>query len=217
MMTLHPGFRRLVLKNIPKLRSEDLDNYDRLLALRWELVHRRAMVDEAQGDVKTPQGSSTPTHEERPGGPQPIRDYRELPSQVPHRHASRREIDQLIDETTRQANRIIARYRKEFDALHKLWVARRNFALHQGGMLQIPSDPKDLANFLRALRFYIVVQAQTLPALTANRIKNIPWGRVLAAAATAGLVLYGLGQFESKDPGQKPPPQPPPDSTMIRQ
>lgn len=134
MMPLHPGFRRLVLQNIPKLERKDLNDYDGLLALRLDFVHRRSHVD----------------------------------------GAARKQLDVLIAETTQQANKIIAPYRKQFDALHKLWSARRNFALHQGGMLQIPSSWEELKGFAGALGGYLLVQVhpRILWLLATARFKN---------------------------------------------
>ncbi len=214
MVTLHPSFRRLVLKNIPKLKSEDLDNYDSLLALRLELVHRRSLVPDIQVDGTKPyepDGQGAPPDE---GKPLPMRPYGELPEDTGSRQETpRQKINRLITETTLRADKTIEPYREEFDALHRLWVARRNFALHQGSSLQIPSDPKDFWNFVKAAGVYHGVQLQTLPRVTLSRIKKVEWGRVLAVAVAAGLVLYGISQLELKDPGRDPQP---PDSTIAR-
>ncbi len=205
MMPLHPSFRKLVLENIPQLDREDLDNYDSLLALRLEFVHRRS-------HVVGPRKPQTGEHDDSgkpPSGDDPNAKRQGTP---------REELDHLIEETTRQANKIIAPYRAQFDALHKLWSARRNFALHQGGILQIPASREELGNFFRTLGQYLRAQVQTFPVLAKGRLKRPAYvGRLAAIVVMVCMILYGLGSLEKDRNGKDPQPPRDPDSTAVQQ
>lgn len=219
MMPLHPSFRSLVLRNIPQLDREDLDDYDGLIALRLELVHRRSHVPgPPQPGVPNPDGESP---RDDSGKPKIRRKLRRPPLVVwPREGTPREKLDFLIDETTRRANAIIAPYRAQFDALHKLWSARRNLALHQGGILQIPSSWEGLKCFAGALGKYVLVQlnlTKVVWPLTRGRLKNPSFlGRWAAIAAFVSMLLYGVSTLQK---GGDNVPQPPKDrdSTAVRQ
>lgn len=223
MMPLHPSFRRLVLESIPQLEREDLDNYDGLIALRLELVHRRSHVlgpknpGQTNPDGQGPNDGSGPSK----GGDDvvmkrrtPIRRKQILPGQG----TPREQLDHLIDETTARANAIIAPYRAQFDALHQLWAARRNLALHQGGILQIPSSGEGWKRFASALGNYLLVQMQTFPVLAKSRIERPAFiGRWAAIAALVSILLYGISVLEKGGNANAPIPRKEPDSTAVRQ
>ncbi len=221
MMPLHPSFRRLVLEHIPDLDREDLDNYDSLIALRLEFVHRRSHVSGLPPiPIKTNPDNQGP--KDGAGKPKTGDDPNASRSQFrpPKRRQQgtpREELDHLIEETTRQANKIIEPYRAQFDALHKLWSARRNLALHQGGILQIPSSWEGLKGFVSALGNYFRVQVQTVPVLTKGRLTNPSFiGRWAAIAVMVSMLLYGVSTLKKGDNGNFPPPKDP-DSTAVRQ
>jgi len=189
MTSLHPSFRRLILENLSELDSEKLNRYEGLLALRLELVHQRSL---APASIK---GEGL--------GPT----------------ATRGEIDALIRKTTEQANSIIAPVRMEFDALHKLWMARRNLAFRQGGFLQIPTTPEGLRFFFQATRAYFRTQREVFGVLTKYRFRNKSnRKRLLAIAVLILFVLLGLDSLErNRKPNNDRPPDPkPPDSTIVR-
>jgi len=52
MMPLPPSFRRLLLAKIPKLKREDLNKYDSLLALRYQAVHQKSLDLERRKDFE---------------------------------------------------------------------------------------------------------------------------------------------------------------------
>lgn len=223
MMPLHPSFRRLVLQNISQLDREDLDNYDSLLALRLDLVHRRSHVSAIQIQ-KNPEGSGPKGGSDYPPSgesPNAKRRSSDRPKQAsPAPGSPRAKVDDLIDETTRRANAIIAPYRAQFNALHKLWAARRNLALHQGGILQIPSSWEGWKGFAGALGKYVFVQlnfTKVVWPLTEGRLKNPSFlGRWAAIAAFVSILLYGVSTLQEGD-GNFPQPQKAPDSTAVRQ
>ena len=223
MMPLHPGFRRLVLESIPQLKREDLDNYDGLLALRLELVHRRSHVlgpknpGQTNPDGQGPNDGASPSK----GGDDVVMKRRTLIRRkqiLPSQGTPREELEHLIDEITERANAIIAPYRAQFDALHRLWSARRNLALHQGGILQIPSSGEGWKRFASALGNYLLVQMQTFPVLAKGRIARPAFiGRCAAIAALVSILLYGISSFEKGGNDNNPLPPKDPDSTAVRQ
>ncbi len=191
MTSLHPSFRRLILENLSELDSEKLNRYEGLLALRLELVHQRSLTPASiLGKGLRPVVTAT-----------------------------RGEIDALIRKTTEQANRIIAPVRTEFDALHKLWMARRNLAFRQGGFLQIPTTTKGLRFLFQATRAYFGTQREVFGVLTKYRLRNKSnRKRLLAIAVLILLVLFGLDSLDrNRKPNDDRPPDPkPPDSTIVR-
>lgn len=223
MMPLHPSFRRLVLEHIPKLKREDLDDYDSLIALRLELVHRRSHVVGPKPIGQTNpegQGPKDGSGKPRNGDNHNVsrRTRRRPNGEEPRQGTPREELDDLIDETTRRANAIIAPYRAQFDALHKLWAARRNFALHQGGLLQIPASREKWRSFFGALGQYLRVQVQTFPVLVNGHLKRPEyWGRLAAIVVMVSMILYGLSSFEKDRNGKDPQPPRAPDSTAVQQ
>lgn len=185
MVTLHPSFRRLVLENISKLKSEDLDHYDSLLGLRLQLLHQRSLPPKSRFEVESDHNQPAPE-----------------PKQFPQ--AWREEIDELIRLTTITANKIIAPYRPQFNALHKLWAARRNLALHQGGLLQIPSSIASWAKWGHALSQYYVAQIQALGPLVTYRIKNTSWWQVILIAIALTIGILGLSSLDMAPNGKLP-------------
>jgi len=222
MMPLHPSFRKLVLEHIPQLDREDLDNYDGLLALRLEFVHRRSHVAGPPPPIPIPPNPDDQGPKDDSGKPRDG-DNRRTPRRPPEgedrrQGTPREELNHLIEETTRRANAIIAPYRPQFDALHKLWSARRNLALHQGGMLQIPTSREGLQGFANALGSYLRVQVQTFPVLAKGRLKSPSFvGRWAAIVVMVSLILYGLSSLAKGDNGNFPRPPKDPDSTAVQQ
>jgi hypothetical protein len=182
MMPFALSFRRLVLKYIPQLKSEDLDRHESLIALRHQLIQEK--------NIKPPQ-----TH---------------LPI-----------LDENIEKAAREANAILAPYKKEFEAVLRLWLARRQLALKQGGLLQIPTTWEGFVGFFGALGNYLWVQVTTFPTLTRNRIKNLSLGHWVAIAVLVILLCLGAISLKKGDQIGKIPKQPEngaliQDSTAIR-
>jgi len=187
MTPLHPDFRRLVRKYIPQLDAEDLARYDGLIALRLDLLQQRSLVPGRQsGDLGVYKSSA----QERPTGAVSV-------SQVPG--SPREEVDAFIDRVTQAANAIIAGVREEFDAVHRLWMARRQLAYKQGGLLQIPTSREALTGFVGALLNYYRVQASTFSILLGNRIKNLSPGKILFYAAMVGVLSFSLCNLAKRD------------------
>lgn len=192
MTPLHSEFRRLVRKYIPQLDAEDLARYEGLIALRLDLLQQRSLVPGRQSEDLGVSKKSAPG---RPAGAVSS-------SQVPG--SPREEVDAFIDRVTRAANDILAGVRKEFDAVHRLWLARRRLAYKQGGLLQIPTSKEELTGFLGALGNYYRAQAATFPILLGNRIRNLSPGKVLFYVAMAGLLSFSVCNLTKPDDGRKP-------------
>ncbi|MEK7728763.1 MAG: hypothetical protein AAB354_10150 [candidate division KSB1 bacterium] len=218
MITLHPGFRRLVLKNIPELDSEDLNDYDSLLAYRWQLEHEKSLVPgKVSPEPKPPQ---PPAHEEPPIEVDKVSRSTQHPttstSDGSRSTTPRDEVVRLISTATRLANSIIDDYRPQFDKLHELWTARRNVALRQGGMLQIPRNGQELTTLAGALGTYYWVQIKTFPTLAISRIKNFPWRTWVLVGVFVSVALLALASLDDGTDRKDPRPPQPPDSTQVR-
>lgn len=192
MTPLHPDFRRLVRKYIPQLNAEDLARYEGLIALRLDLLQQRSLVPGRQSEDLGVSKKSTPG---RPAG---------AVSSSPAPGSPREEVDAFIDRITRAANDILAGVRKEFDAVHRLWLARRQLAYKQGGLLQIPVSWEKLTGFLGALGNYYRTQAATFPILLGNRIKNLSPAKILVYVVMVGLLSFSLCNRPKPDDGRKP-------------
>lgn len=78
----------------------------------------------------------------------------------------------LIDEVNNEAKNVFHPYQKEFELLTKLWQARREFALTQGNFHQIPTNWKDLGNFIWKMLKYYAIEFYALPLLWKNKVKG---------------------------------------------
>jgi len=202
MTPLHPRFRRLVRKYIPQLDNEDLDRYDGLVALRLELLEQRSLLPPKPPEEEPPDIRSAGRKRQQGES-----------SAFPAAGSPREELDAFIDRVTRAANAILAGVREEFDAVHRLWMARRQLAYKQGGLLQIPTSWEELTGFVGALFNYYRVQASTFPILLGKRIKNLSAGKILFYAAMVGVLSFSLCNLAKQDDGRKP--QPPGSGTVT--
>jgi hypothetical protein len=78
----------------------------------------------------------------------------------------------LIEEINKEAKNVFYPYNREFELLSKLWQARREFALTQGNFHQIPTNWRDLGNFIWKLLKYYAIEFYALPVLWKNKVKG---------------------------------------------
>ncbi len=219
MITLHPGFRRLVLKNIPQLDGEDLNDYDGLLAYRWQLEHEKSLARDKGAQPGVSEKKPKHEHEEPPAEIDNAARAAGHPRHGGHgsTHTTPRgEVVRMITTTTRLANSVIGKHRTQFDKLHELWAARRNVAVRQGGMLQIPRNLNELTALAGALGTYYWVQIKTFPTLASNRLKNFPWRSWVLVGVFVSLALLALASLDEREGRKDPLPPQSPDSTQVR-
>jgi hypothetical protein len=166
MMPFHPSFRFLLRKYIPQVSNEDLDRHESLMALRLQLKLERNMPPE------------TPTPDYRQAAGESARDLR----------------NRLIREATVQANGtdgtgIFSSFEREFNAVHRLWTARRQLALRPNPYSQTLSSPGRWRKLAGSVLNYYRVRMETFIVLEANRFRFFK-GRILAVIIL--LVLAGL-------------------------
>jgi hypothetical protein len=148
MMTLNPVLRKLILENIPEFTNEDLDRYESLLALRLELSEQKSVVP-----IQVLIGNNDPDRTQEFDYP-------------------RARITTLIARTSAEAAGIVTPGYQKFQDVHQLWLARRRLALHQGGLLQIPSTWDKLAGLVKATCYDFWVQLKTFPRRTKDRVNS---------------------------------------------
>jgi len=122
MLIFDPAFRTLLLKRIRGLTNENLSAYEGLTALQVELIQILRTVEPeivVVRKVKRPYGKIG---------------YKKIRKKNPVREG----LIEQIKEAERRAHDIIKDFEKEFNALHKLWIARRRFALQRGNYFPIP-------------------------------------------------------------------------------
>ncbi|MCI0690839.1 hypothetical protein L0337_02410 [candidate division KSB1 bacterium] len=187
MTPFHPTFRRLLRRNIPQVRDEDLNRHESLFALRQQLVIDKHIV--AEKYVPPPQqGPQVQQQQERP--PEPS--YEQPPCT--------KGIDDDIADATSQAQAIFAPYSKVYDASLRLWVARRQIVLKQGNFFQIPLSLGKIWKLIRAIWDYRKAQIRTLPTIAANRVKKVSLIRVMSFIVFIALLLSCLYALMPRKP-----------------
>ena len=79
-------------------------------------------------------------------------------------------IRERVKDYTGEAEKILLPYKNSYNAAHKLWIARREFALEQGYLLQIPPTFQRFVRFSRKAVKYQFVRIETLPILWVYKI-----------------------------------------------
>lgn len=152
-----------MLKKIPDLTSAQLDRYDSLIALLSEFIH-----DQAGVRLTPPPGGGVPL--EIP----PPRVRHELLAVKPRQTT----LDDGVRIVSDEAYSLLAPYRVRFEALHDLWIARHRLANQQGSLLQLPTSPARLKNWVTAAVNYEWVNIRTSIVLFDEQIggslDNIP-------------------------------------------
>ncbi len=173
MLPLSLSFRRMVLKYIPQLKSEDLDDYDNLIALRHQVNEdiKNYNKDARNFDTSDDRYDSKKKKTDAVDDQQDFKTKKtdEADDQQNLKLKSKIEAwQELKTKTTKKINDILSDYSKVFNAVQKLYSAKKQYAQQQGNMQQIPSSPESLGYFLKAAANYRWAQFQTLPLLWGN-------------------------------------------------
>ncbi|MBV6504990.1 MAG: hypothetical protein ILNGONEN_00546 [Syntrophorhabdaceae bacterium] len=169
MTPLHPGLRRLIQRYIPELTREELARYESLLALRLELTQQKSGVP-AMVHVEAYNDQQV---DDRP----------------------RQRYDALIKLSENKAADIIARHYRKFELAHRLWMARRQIALHQGGLLQIPTTWKGFCGLVKTTHRYYWDERKTHFQLARLRLADLSikhWIFIAVMVVLLGLGIYTL-------------------------
>jgi len=117
-----------------------------------------------------------------------------------------------ITSISNESEEIFQNYSKQYNAVHELWLARRQFALEQGKYLQIPTSFTALYRYVETGFKYHLVQIKTLPILWINQLKyflrNVGSGGFLVLAVVVALILLGLGALNLKNDRDREWPKP---------
>jgi len=201
MLPLNLSFRKMIRKYIPQITSEDLNNYENLIALRHQVFQEINIVGDMNSS--TPPGESGKENE----NDQQINNNSGNNEENEPTQLDRKE---LTKEITEKANDIIKKYKKPFEAALQLWIARKQFAQEQGYFSQIPNSVQGFKRFIRTAINYRNVQRKTLPILWKNRtiyfFQNLSMSKVIAIAIVVVLVVIGFQAVNIKDkiPGEEP-------------
>lgn len=196
MTPFNLSFRHLLRKYIPQLTDKNINEHEMLFTYRSVLQRELNFV--------------------------PLK-YLEGPGQYdtdvdPAEEHYKKPIRKRIESVSKEAQTIIEPYKEEFEALHKLWIARRKFALEQGHFLQIPSTLEGLGRYVRAAIEYRIVQIQTLPKLWINRfnhfMKNLSFAKSVIIVGAVLLIILGLVAADSLFKGEPPVVSDIPDQTI---
>jgi hypothetical protein len=195
MTPFHPTFRRLLRRNIPQLKDEDLNRHEGLFALRHHLVLEKH-IGSREYEPPTKQLKKGRQKREKPQQDQP-----------PHQEPPEKGIDKDIAQATEQAQAIFVPYAREYEASLRLWVARRQLMLQQSNFFQIPFSWRRFKRLVAAIWNYRNVQLATFFTLAANRIKyyaqNLSVGKLLGIVILVALLIIGLYTLTPKQrPGQ---------------
>jgi hypothetical protein len=180
MTPFHPAFRRLLRQFIPQLKNDDLNRHESLTALRLHLLLKSDMQPPRIGTPGVASGS---------GGGAGSGGRKRIVVPPPPGLASD------IDAAAKEANAILAPYKREYEAAVRLWIARRRLALQQGRFFQIPLNGREAKLLAGAIANYWRANGKTLPVLIANRVKyslqNISIVQIIFIIALVALSYYG--------------------------
>lgn len=163
MTPLQFAFRKLLLRNIPKLTSDDLDRYDNLLALRADYIHQlqlNSLPEEIIVHVKK----------------SPIRKIVDLSKKIKatlQQAIPRNDLIDAVKISSDEVHQVIEPHRVRFEALHRLWIARRQLAAHQGNLLQIPTTLEGVKHLGEAIIDNTIVEIQTTRTLVKEKIRDL--------------------------------------------
>lgn len=173
MMPLNLSFRKLILRNIPELKADDLDRYESLLALRTELIHD---LSEAGNSVVFPNGDPENGDESIPGEAgekgTPLRKKRVLPGGAQVRRQETVPIIEQIKNITQQVYNRLSPFRERLAALHAIWISRRQLALSEGNLLQIPNTKEGFKNLFGAIYDYRIRQLPNFGIVLKGRFRK---------------------------------------------
>jgi hypothetical protein len=212
MTPLHLSFRGLISRYIPQLTHEDVTRYESLVAFRHQLI--------LEENFEPPQKDEYPqndiTRDKSPDDKSPNSGHSK---QTPPRLIP----NGLIRNVNKQANDIVRPFKKEYEAVVRLWNARRQVVVRQRHYGQIPDTAQRLKDLICAMVKYRWVQIRTFPILLKNRIKfyveSLSPKGILFIMVLVILVYLGLRALTS--PNEKPQPNGsvvvPPDSTVQPQ
>lgn len=220
MLQLNLSFRKLLLRNIAQLKSEDLDRYENLLALRSELIHQLALsrqvivrpeheeetIDQCLTAMKTAQTKAGSESLLKPTRPLPNVSYTTV-------KVDQDKIEDQIKQITAEANEVIEPFRDRFEALHAIWISRRKLAVSQGNLLQIPTTVEGYKNLFIAVLDYRVGQIKNFAVVLRGRVadffsfladnaKTILW-TVIILVLLGSLVLLLMPKTQERKPIQK--------------
>jgi len=212
MTPLHLSFRNLISRNIPQLPHDAVERYESLVALRHHLI--------LEENLKPPKKDGDDYDDVKPGklrrGKSPNPDHS---NQTPPRP----KLTGLILDVNKQANDIVRPFKKEYEAVVRLWNARRQVAVRQRHYGQIPDTTQRLKDLVGALVNYRKVQIQTFPILLKNRLKfyveSLSLKGLLFIMVLVIFVCLGLRALLSTNEQPKPDGSVvvPPDSTVQSQ
>lgn len=130
-----------------------------------------------------------------------------IPAKLPP-GVSARVLSPAIEAATRDANAILAPYKEQYEAVLRLWIARRNLAHKRGGMLQIPTTVDGLTGLVSAIVKHIGVEFSTWWVLTGNRLKygfqNQRKEKGVFATVLIALLIWGLRSCDFQMPDKIP-------------
>lgn len=176
MLPLNLSFRQMMKKYIPQISSGKLNDYENLLGLRHRLYQEQSIANHIQ--KKYPPGRKI-----KQG------DGMEIERAQSYRQA-------LMSSLTSEVDEIFKNHDKAFAAAVQLWIARRQFALEQGYLLQIPTSIESLRRYIRAYKNYRKVQIKTLPTLwcskAINFVQNLTVGKIIIYGLLIVFVVIGF-------------------------
>ena len=172
MMPFDESFRRMLVKYIPRIDDKKLDEYEGLVAHSEKLHHEIAMIPPNflntlfKNYVKLTEIKSRSIEE---FGDELYETRQQFLTKVAHSYQT--PIQAVIKKRIGIAAKIFKPYKPSYDAAHRLWVARRKFALDQGCFWQVHPSFRRLIKFISSAIGYWIVSIQTLPVLWLKKIQ----------------------------------------------
>jgi len=159
-------FRRMLIKYIPHIDDKKIDKHEDIFAYREKVIQSHTtMIPEKYVDDFLKYIRKLRTKPSKPWDK--ILDDIKEDALRPYRTS----VEEDLEEKTKQAADIFLSYTSSYNAAHKLWAARRRFAMEQGSFLQIRPTLKGIKRYFASAFNYWIVSIQTLPVLWRKKIE----------------------------------------------
>jgi len=154
MQSFNLSLKKLLLRNIWKIKNEELERVEGLLALRSELAHQKTILINLKKMEHTFQFYMKPDPQER------------LKLRVEKLRAN-------IIKATEQAREIIKPFGQRLEALNNIWTSRRNVAHSRGNLLQIPATVNGVKHYAKATWDYRWNQLSNFGTVFKGKINDL--------------------------------------------
>lgn len=213
MLPFNLSFRNLLRVSIPQLRDDDVDKYEAFVSLWHQLKHEKTVLEQDKDkEDQARQKKLLLLKELQERKRQLVQEKTTLDEKKDKAQYDRcsklisecdksikkcevdpiKVIDDQIKEAAKGVNKILGPVKAQFNAVQRLYSARRRLALSQGKFLQIPASPINFVKFIRQILKFRWLQIITFGRLLGPRLVNALKEQAVPKLALAILCIGGI-------------------------